>query len=91
MTAGHAWDELYERVDHLPPAKMRRVLRLVIDALDEPESGSDEDHQSAAARPTLTWSELRASAESLPAVDPARFRADVDAIADRWADLGGTA
>lgn len=94
MTAGHAWDELYERVEHLPPARMRRILRLVIDALDEPESPSAEgdttgiDPRHAVARPTLTWSELRASAEALPQIDYARFRTDVDAVAEQYIDLG---
>lgn len=97
MTADHAWDELYQRVEHLPPARMRQILRLVITELDsaaatDAGTAADTDDRSAARmHDALTWDELRASAQSLPRLDRSQFRSDVDSLTDEWVDLGGDA
>jgi hypothetical protein len=81
MTAEPIWDDVHAAVERLPPDRARRILRLVVSELDAAASDQDVPRVAQPDQP-LSWAQLKASADTLPAVDYARFRADLDSAID---------
>ena len=81
MTAEPIWNDFHAAVERLPPDRARRILRLVVSELDAAAHDLEQPSEADSVR-LLSWAQLKVSADNLPAVDYARFRAD----GDLWVD-----
>jgi hypothetical protein len=87
MTAEPIWNEFHAAVERLPPARARRILRLVVEELDAEARHVGRPGVVSPDAP-LSWARLQSSAAALPSVDPARFRADLENAVDEEFGLG---
>lgn len=77
MTAEPIWDEFHAAVERLPPERARRILHLVVEELDAEARHIDRPGLVSPDEP-LSWARLQSTAATLPPVDHARFRADLE-------------